>query len=93
MLKPNAPFVFSHAHPFALCVDDARLTRSYSDTTPVTATRSGEPTTVYPRTLSETFADLSRAGFRVDTLLELPVATHPASVPATVVWRARKEGS
>ena len=93
MLKPNAPFVFSHAHPFAMCIDDARLVRPYLDASPLTVTRRGEPTTVYPRSLGETFADLSRAGFRVDTLLELPAPTHPASVPATVVWRARKEGS
>jgi ubiquinone/menaquinone biosynthesis C-methylase UbiE len=92
VLKPSAPFVFSHAHPFALCVDDSRLTRSYSDTAPVTVTRSGEPITVYPRSLSETFADLARAGFRVDTLLELPTGPN-APVPFTVVWRARKEGS
>lgn len=93
VLKPNAPFVFSHAHPFTLCIDDARLVRPYLDAGPVAVTRWGEPATVYPRSLSETFADLSRAGFRVDTLLELSAATHPASVPATVVWRARKEGA
>jgi ubiquinone/menaquinone biosynthesis C-methylase UbiE len=93
VLKPNAPFVFSQAHPFALCVDDARLARSYLDAGPITVTRWGEPITVYPRTLSETFADLSRAGFRVDTLLEIAAATGNAPVPSTVVWRARKEGT
>jgi ubiquinone/menaquinone biosynthesis C-methylase UbiE len=94
VLKPNAPFVFSQAHPFALCVDDGRLVRPYLDAGPVSVTRWGEPATVYSRSLSETFADLSRAGFRVDTLLELPASTHtPAPVPSTVVWRARKEGA
>ena len=49
---------------------------------------------MYPRSLSETFADLSRAGFRVDTLLELRDDLRPRPpVPSTVVWRARKEGA
>ncbi len=91
VLKPNAHFVFSHAHPFSLCVDDARVVRSYLATGPVTTTRWGEPVTVYPRSLGETFTDLSRAGFRVDALVEPRQGT--SLVPSTVVWRARKEGT
>jgi SAM-dependent methyltransferase len=93
VLKPNAPFVFSVAHPFALCVDDGRVVRPYLEPGQVSVTRWGEPATVYPRSLSETFADLSRAGFRVDTLLELPPSAHSSEpVPSTLVWRGRKEG-
>jgi len=93
VLKPNAPFVFSQAHPFALCIDESRVVRPYLDAGPVTVQRWGEGMTAYPRSLSETFADLSRAGFRVDTLLELGATTGDAPVPSTVVWRARTEGA
>jgi SAM-dependent methyltransferase len=101
VLKPNAHFVFSHAHPFSLCLEGGRVARSYLETGPVTVTRWDETVTVYPRSLSETFTDLARAGFRIDALLEprppFRSGTEPASanpaVPSTVVWRARKEGS
>jgi ubiquinone/menaquinone biosynthesis C-methylase UbiE len=93
VLKPNAPFVLSLAHPFALCVDDGRVARPYLDTGPVMVQRWDEAITAYPRSLSETFADLSRAGFRVDTLLELSTTSADAPIPSTVVWRARKEGA
>ena len=69
VLKPNAAFVFSHAHP-------AAVTREYFDATPVTVTRFGEPVTVYPQPLSHTFTDVTRAGFRVDSMLE-PRALDP----------------
>jgi hypothetical protein len=84
--------VFSHAHPFSLCVDEGRLARPYLDTGPVTTTRWGESVTVYPRSLGETFTDLSRAGFRVDAFVE-PRGSAGTQVPSTVVWRARKEGT
>lgn len=94
VLKPNAHFVFSHAHPFTLCLDEGRLARSYLDAGPVTVTRWGETVTAYPRSLSETFTDLARAGFRIETLLEpRPSAGASAEMPTTVVWRARKEGT
>ncbi|HEY7107020.1 MAG TPA: class I SAM-dependent methyltransferase [Acidimicrobiia bacterium] len=84
VLKPNAAFVFSHAHP-------AAIARDYFDTSVVTTTRFDEAVTVYPRPFGETFTDLARAGFRVDALLE---PRSPAGAnPTTVVWRARKEGS
>jgi SAM-dependent methyltransferase len=91
VLKPNAPFVFSHAHPFALCSDGDRVVRPYFDAGPVTVTRWGETVTVHPRALSETFTDLLRAGFRVDAFHEPRLGA--GSVPSTVVWRARKEGT
>jgi ubiquinone/menaquinone biosynthesis C-methylase UbiE len=92
VLRPNAHFVFSHAHPFSLCLDDGGVVRSYLDAGPVTVTRWGGPITVYPRSLSDTFTDLARAGFRIETLLE-PTGVAGAKVPSTVVWRARKEGT
>jgi hypothetical protein len=39
------------------------------------------------------FTELGRAGFRVDTVLEPRPDTPGARVPATIVWRARKEGA
>jgi ubiquinone/menaquinone biosynthesis C-methylase UbiE len=93
VLKPNAAFVFSHAHPFALCVEGGRVARSYLEAGPVTVTRWDEQITVYPRSLSETFTDLARAGFRIDALVEPAPPSPGTPTPSTVVWRARKEGS
>jgi ubiquinone/menaquinone biosynthesis C-methylase UbiE len=92
VLKPNAHFVFSHAHPFSLCLHEGKVARSYLDTGPVTVMRWGEPITVYPRGLGETFTDLARAGFRIETLLE-QTGGAGTQVPSTAVWRARKEGT
>jgi SAM-dependent methyltransferase len=92
VLKPNAPFVFSHAHPFAACVDGDHVVRPYSDPGPVTTSRWGETVTIHPRALADIFTDLTRAGFRVDTLHE-PRTASAGNLPSLVVWRARKEGS
>jgi hypothetical protein len=46
---------------------------------------------LYTRNVSELFTELGRAGFRVDTILE-PKAGFGEKLPATIVWRARKEG-
>jgi SAM-dependent methyltransferase len=92
VLKPNAPFVFSHAHPFAACVDGDRVVRAYSDAGAVTTSRWGETVTIHPRGLGDIFTDLTRAGFRVDALHE-PRTGQPRHLPSLVVWRARKEGS
>lgn len=85
VLKPNAPFVFSYSHPFFVHAPDRDPARAYFDVAPSAMERAGELTVVYPATLSSTFTNLVRAGFRVDALLEPD--------PSTVVWRARKEGS
>jgi SAM-dependent methyltransferase len=107
VLRAGCPFVFSYDHPMALAVgrDDAapgglplgrlEVRRSYFDPGPVQITRDGEPMTLWPRTTSEVFAALHRAGYRVDALLEPePVrsADPGPTVPTTIVWRARKEG-
>ncbi len=98
VLKPNAPFVFSQAHPFALSVEDGRLTRSYLDPGPVPVTRADEQLTAHPRPFGEVFTELHRSGFRVDTLIEPRPARTGAGgaappLPSIIVWRARKEGS
>jgi SAM-dependent methyltransferase len=93
VLKPNAPFVFSQAHPFALCVDDGQVTRSYLAPGPVPVTRADEQVAVYPRMLSEVFTDLFRSGFRLDTLVEPKPGRAGGMLPSIVVWRVRKEGT
>jgi ubiquinone/menaquinone biosynthesis C-methylase UbiE len=94
VLKPNGPFVFSYEHPMALCVGaSGELERSYFEPGPVDVERNGESARVYTRAIGEVFTELGRAGFRVDTVLEPRPDTPGALVPATIVWRARKEGA
>lgn len=100
VLKTNALFVFSLPHPGYDMVDDDSdeplvIRRSYFDTAAVG--------TDYRRTISDLVVGLSRANFRVDTLLEPePAATGKRSgfwrdtftmVPRTLIIRARKEGT
>jgi ubiquinone/menaquinone biosynthesis C-methylase UbiE len=88
VLRPNAPFVFSFEHPFALCVDaDGTLRHPPSDRGPIEV----DGRLLYVRSFSEVFTDLHRAGLRTDNLLELRGAH--AKVPSTVVWRARPDGA
>lgn len=94
VLKPNAPFVFSYAHPMSLCVDaGGALARSYFDPGPIEVDRDGETVQVHVRDLGEVFTELGRAGFRVDIFLEPRPSTPGARIPERVVWRARKEGA
>jgi SAM-dependent methyltransferase len=94
VLKPNAAFVFSYAHPMALCMGaDGVVARSYFDPGPIEVEVDGEPTRVHVRDVGDVFTELGRAGFRVDTILEPRPSTPGARVPETVVWRARKEGA
>jgi hypothetical protein len=41
--------------------------------------------------VSDVFQALTRAGFRVELIVE-PLPSPDALVPHTIVWRARKEG-
>ncbi len=94
VLKPNGPFVFSYEHPMALCIDASGVVeRSYFEPGPIDVEHDGETARVYTRGISEVFTELGRAGFRVDTVLEPRPDTPGARVPATIVWRARKEGA
>jgi SAM-dependent methyltransferase len=97
VLRHGAPFVFTLPHPFALAADEGpeavTVARSYFDPAP---TEGPDGTRITPHTLSTVFTGLVRAGFRVDHLVEPePPRTknRRALLPATVVWRARKEGS
>ena len=107
VLRAGAPFVFSYDHPMALAVGrddvapgglplgDIEVRRSYFDPGPIRVTRDGEEMQVWPRTTSDVFAALHRAGYRVDALLEpeLVRSADPGpSVPTAIIWRARKEG-
>ncbi|HEX2737653.1 MAG TPA: class I SAM-dependent methyltransferase [Acidimicrobiia bacterium] len=95
VLRPAGAFVFCYEHPMSpVWSDDS--SRSYFDESPVTVQRDGEPITLYPRTISEVFTELGRAGFRVEVLIEPPPAPHTllsVTAPSTIVWRARKEGA
>lgn len=106
VLKPGAPFVFSYDHPTALTIarDDApgalplsrlEVRRSYFDPAPMTIGRHGGSLKLWPRTISDVFAALHRAGYRVDVLLEpetLRSSDPGPQIPTTIIWRARKEG-
>lgn len=97
VLRTECPVVFSLPHPALRAAEGG----SYFDRTPVpwnTGEASGEEV---PRTISEVFVSLTRANFRVDTLLEPEPVEGPRSsfwrpamerVPATLLIRARKEG-
>lgn len=108
VLRTGSVFVLSLPHPaYALVdaegADPTRIVRSYFDREPVpwvTGSRSG---TEYPRSVSELVTSLLRANFRIDGLLEPPPATDGVHsrfwtgampwVPATLLIRARKEGT
>lgn len=106
VLRPEQPLVLSFPHPaFALIdVDDPerRITRSYWEPTPIPADGPDRPADI-PRTISAIFTSLGRANFRVDTVLEPePAKGDPrgprwteamATLPATLIIRARKLGS
>jgi hypothetical protein len=94
VLKPNASFVFSYAHPLSSCSDASGVvTRSYFDPGPIDVERDGEPVRIHVHRVADVFTELGRAGFRVDTMLEPRPSNPGAHLPETVVWRARKEGA
>ena len=108
VLKEGAAFVFSMPHPaYDLIDDDAEepllIRRSYFDRAPVDYAWEGQRFSDHHRTIAEVFAGLSRAKFRVDTILEPePRPDGPRSrhwretfrmVPRTLIIRGRKEGS
>jgi SAM-dependent methyltransferase len=107
VLGANAPLAISLPHPaFATLDPDSgeppRLARRYADAEPLPG-RSDGVEAEYAHTIGGLFTSLTRAKFRVDTFLEpepVPgVARSPhwapamAWLPATLVLRARKEGS
>lgn len=99
VLKPDAPFVVSLPHPAWRARDD----RTWWDRSPIDWADGTERGADYPATISHVFTSLTRANFRVDTLLEpAPPRTTARSrwwdqamdrVPSTLIIRARKEGT
>lgn len=107
VLSPDRNLVFSVPHPaFGLvdpqAEDPLRVSRSYFDREPRPWQTSDTAGHDFPRTISELFTSLSRANFRVDTLLEPEAPSDGVHskyfnlamhwMPATLVIRARKEG-
>ncbi|MGI8663033.1 MAG: class I SAM-dependent methyltransferase [Acidimicrobiales bacterium] len=106
VLRPEAPIVLSLQHPAYRAIDPSgdppTLRRSYFDHTPMSWAADAERGADHPMTIGELFTALSRANFRVDTILEPePDRTGargrhwtPAMrwVPATLIVRARKLG-
>jgi len=106
VLKPEAPFVISIPHPTYVAVSAGIqppvFRRSYFDRTPI-GWQSGQTAGVdMPYTMGDLFTFLTRANFRLDTLLE-PEPAPSASrsrhwsetmrwVPSTLILRARKQG-
>ncbi|MGH9033972.1 MAG: class I SAM-dependent methyltransferase [Acidimicrobiia bacterium] len=98
VLRAHSVFVFSYEHPLSLCIGAATpessaqptVVEPYFSEAPIQVERDGEPVVVYQRTIGDVFAALGRAGFRIEAIIE-PRPTH-GLVPATIVWRARKEG-
>ena len=104
ILKPSAPIVFSLPHPAAALVGESgpdgrpRVGRSYFDPRPLANGVGSEGD--HQHGISAAFTSLSRAGLRLDVLLEPEphgddpaVATQRAWAPPTLVMRARKAGS
>lgn len=107
VLRPEQHLVFSLPHPAFSLIDPAsgdpmRIRRAYWDETSRAWESEGRRGVDHPHTLSAVFSGLTRANFRVDTLLEPPPveaterSPHWAEpmrwVPATLILRGRKEG-
>lgn len=107
VLKPEAPFVCTFAHPaFSMfdptAEDPLRVVRAYDQAGTQTWSLEGRSVTDHPRTIGELFTTLHRASFGVDQILE-PTADVSAGttassglalyVPPTLVIRARKQGN
>ncbi|MCU4187127.1 class I SAM-dependent methyltransferase [Acidiferrimicrobium sp. IK] len=105
VLKVGAPLAFSVMHPFWAISAGMRAGRSpsYFDRSPVVEHHGGTELTVFPRTFSDLYTALMRASYRVDAFIEPEPVPHAprslawdpamASMPLTLVVRARKEGS
>jgi len=108
VLKPEASLVCSFPHPaFAMldptADDPLRVVRPYDQAEPRTWQLGGQDIVDHPRTIGDIFTTLHRSSFGVDQLLEPTAAVsghHGAhfaeamrTVPATVIFRARKQGN
>ena len=89
VLKADRPLVVSLPHPAALMVDpdaDHTILRTYHDS----EVRGEGPHLTHPHGIAHVFTQLTRANYRVDTMLE-PIG--PNLHPASVIFRARKVGT
>ncbi|MCU1498835.1 MAG: hypothetical protein JWM47_2788 [Acidimicrobiales bacterium] len=108
VLKPEAALVCSFPHPaFSMldptAADPLRIAHPYDQAEPVTWDLAGNDMVDFPRTIADVFTTLHRSSFGVDQLLEPtappsgPRSPHFAdamrTVPATVIFRARKQGN
>lgn len=104
VLKGGCPLVFSVPHPARdMFVDDDEplvVRRSYFDLARVELGSEAQPLFGYHHTVADLFVGLTRANFRVDTILEPEPrgdqhidSAGPSSgwVPRTLIMRARKE--
>lgn len=107
VLRAENNLIFSVPHPAFSLVDRTaddplRITQSYFDHEPQPWTSADASGYEYPRTIGDIITSLSRAKFRLDTLLEPEPASDGVHskyfniamhwVPATLIIRARKEG-
>jgi SAM-dependent methyltransferase len=106
VLRPEAAFVISLPHPAFRTVDPSgdppAVRRTYFDQSPISWVNNTEAGSDYPHTISTLFTSLSRANFRVDTVLEPEPERSGARsrywtpamrwMPATLIVRARKQG-
>jgi len=108
VLTPESPFVLSLPHPFASMLEDDEaeeqppsLTRTAWQPSPRAWRAAADEGVSHPHSVSEVFTTLTRASFRVDTLLEPRAdsdgtSPHRSSlsdwVPETLLVRARKLG-
>ncbi|MDQ1491898.1 MAG: hypothetical protein QOJ23_4412 [Actinomycetota bacterium] len=86
LLKVGGHFVFTLEHPAALA---GAGPRGYADPGPLKQERYGEQFLVYPRTMADVLAAVSKEGFRLVGLAE-PIAPG-ARLPAAAVWKTHKE--
>ena len=95
VMNAQAAFVLALPHPTHALIGPASgtLVRSAFDRSPMETTVDGVPSIDRHHTISELFTTLSRSKLRVDTLLEPQPDDPQASLPTTLVIRARKEGS
>jgi SAM-dependent methyltransferase len=100
VLHPEAPFIISLPHPFTLLVRAAgdgnlRIERPFNARASI-----GEGAALtYPHQFGDVHTSLTRANFRVDTVIEPETAARgnwrnatTGWIPSTLVIRARKEG-
>lgn len=107
VLKTECHLVFSVPHPSFTMMDlvgddPLRIGRSYFDREPADWSTSDSSGKDYRRTIADLFTSLTRANFRVDTMLEPEAGAETVHskfwnlamhwIPSTLILRARKEG-